>query len=162
MILVGPDERVDALRGLDLQSSLRSAVTAAMGHWGDSGVIAAVVAVISAHLLTRASQEQRLATHGFALNVNTDLSHFAGIVPCGIREHGVTSLHALGIGGGYGSVYFARFRTVQAKEILIASGAVALAAPRTQDNDVHTDFSKLNRRQRPSLASDNRRVTRLS
>ena len=35
--------------------------------------------------------------HGVALNVEPDLSHFAGIVPCGIRAHGVTSLHALGI-----------------------------------------------------------------
>jgi lipoyl(octanoyl) transferase len=35
--------------------------------------------------------------HGVALNVDPDLSHFAGIVPCGIREHGVTSLHKLGI-----------------------------------------------------------------
>jgi lipoyl(octanoyl) transferase len=35
--------------------------------------------------------------HGVALNVEPDLSHFDGIVPCGIREHGVTSLHALGI-----------------------------------------------------------------
>ncbi|CAH2603991.1 Octanoyltransferase [Rhodovastum atsumiense] len=35
--------------------------------------------------------------HGIALNVEPDLSHFGGIVPCGIREHGVTSLHALGI-----------------------------------------------------------------
>ncbi len=34
--------------------------------------------------------------HGVALNVAPDLSHFAGIVPCGIREHGVTSLAALG------------------------------------------------------------------
>jgi lipoyl(octanoyl) transferase len=34
--------------------------------------------------------------HGVALNVDPDLSHFAGIVPCGIREHGVTSLAALG------------------------------------------------------------------
>ena len=34
--------------------------------------------------------------HGIAINVNPDLSHFAGIVPCGIREHGVTSLQALG------------------------------------------------------------------
>jgi lipoyl(octanoyl) transferase len=38
--------------------------------------------------------------HGFALNVHPDLSHFAGIVPCGIREHGVTSLEALGITAG--------------------------------------------------------------
>jgi lipoyl(octanoyl) transferase len=35
--------------------------------------------------------------HGIALNVEPDLSHFGGIVPCGIAEHGVTSLHALGV-----------------------------------------------------------------
>ena len=35
--------------------------------------------------------------HGVALNVAPNLSHFGGIVPCGISEHGVTSLHALGI-----------------------------------------------------------------
>lgn len=34
--------------------------------------------------------------HGVSLNVEPDLSHFGGIVPCGIREHGVTSLAALG------------------------------------------------------------------
>ena len=34
--------------------------------------------------------------HGVALNVAPDLGHFAGIVPCGIRGHGVTSLRALG------------------------------------------------------------------
>lgn len=35
--------------------------------------------------------------HGLALNVSPDLDHFSGIVPCGIAEHGVTSLQALGI-----------------------------------------------------------------
>jgi lipoyl(octanoyl) transferase len=35
--------------------------------------------------------------HGMALNVHPDLSHFSGIIPCGIREHGVTSLAALGV-----------------------------------------------------------------
>jgi lipoyl(octanoyl) transferase len=35
--------------------------------------------------------------HGFALNVAPDLSHYAGIVPCGIAQHGVTSLERLGI-----------------------------------------------------------------
>ena len=35
--------------------------------------------------------------HGIALNVAPDLSHYAGIVPCGIRGHGVTSLAALGV-----------------------------------------------------------------
>ena len=34
--------------------------------------------------------------HGISLNVNPALDHFAGIIPCGIAEHGVTSLHALG------------------------------------------------------------------
>lgn len=35
--------------------------------------------------------------HGVALNVAPDLSHFSGIVPCGVRAHGVTSLADLGI-----------------------------------------------------------------
>lgn len=35
--------------------------------------------------------------HGFAVNLSPDLSHFTGIVPCGIDEFGVTSLADLGI-----------------------------------------------------------------
>lgn len=35
--------------------------------------------------------------HGISLNVEPDLGHFAGIVPCGISEHGVTSLVDLGV-----------------------------------------------------------------
>jgi lipoyl(octanoyl) transferase len=35
--------------------------------------------------------------HGFSLNVEPDLTHFQGIIPCGISEHGVTSLWDLGI-----------------------------------------------------------------
>ena len=34
--------------------------------------------------------------HGISLNVDPDLGHYAGIVPCGIAEHGVTSLLDLG------------------------------------------------------------------
>lgn len=34
--------------------------------------------------------------HGLSINVSPDLTHFGGIVPCGIQEHGVTSLAALG------------------------------------------------------------------
>jgi lipoyl(octanoyl) transferase len=34
--------------------------------------------------------------HGISINVEPDLSHFSGIVPCGIRDHGVTSLVDLG------------------------------------------------------------------
>lgn len=35
--------------------------------------------------------------HGVALNVDPDLSHFAGIVPCGLAQYGVTSLVDLGL-----------------------------------------------------------------
>lgn len=34
--------------------------------------------------------------HGVSLNVEPDLSHYAGIIPCGVRDHGVTSLGDLG------------------------------------------------------------------
>lgn len=56
----------------------------------------------------RAGQEAKIAAvgvrirrwvtyHGVSINLNPDLSHFGGIVPCGITEHGVTSLAALGV-----------------------------------------------------------------
>jgi lipoyl(octanoyl) transferase len=35
--------------------------------------------------------------HGLSINLAPDLSHFAGIVPCGVRQHGVTSLADLGV-----------------------------------------------------------------
>jgi len=35
--------------------------------------------------------------HGISLNVDPDLSHFDGIVPCGVSEHGITSLVDLGL-----------------------------------------------------------------
>lgn len=38
-----------------------------------------------------------ISFHGIAINVEPDLGHFAGIVPCGIRDRGVTSLVDLGL-----------------------------------------------------------------
>ncbi len=40
---------------------------------------------------------QWVSFHGLSINVDPDLSHFDGIVPCGIRGHGVTSLVDLGL-----------------------------------------------------------------
>ena len=58
--------------------------------------------------VVRGSREDKIAAlgvrirrwvtfHGVSLNIDPDLGHFSGIVPCGVREHGVTSLHDLGI-----------------------------------------------------------------
>lgn len=38
-----------------------------------------------------------VTSHGLALNVHPNLTDFSAIVPCGIQEHGVTSLHDLGV-----------------------------------------------------------------
>ncbi|MBI5669528.1 MAG: lipoyl(octanoyl) transferase LipB [Chloroflexi bacterium] len=48
------------------------------------------ICAIGVKITTRA-----VTKHGFALNLNTDLSYFSGITPCGIRDKGVTSLAAL-------------------------------------------------------------------
>ena len=52
--------------------------------------------------------------HGFALNVDPELSHFAGIVPCGLAGYGVTSLRALGVDATLDQVDAALKRTFRA------------------------------------------------
>lgn len=52
------------------------------GVWVDGEKIAA----LGVHL------SRWVTCHGFALNVNTDLAYFACVIPCGIRDHGVTSM----------------------------------------------------------------------
>jgi lipoate-protein ligase B len=54
------------------------------GVWCDGGKIAAIGVGIS----------KWVTTHGFAMNVNTDLGFFGGIIPCGINNKPVTSLQA--------------------------------------------------------------------
>src|SRR3712207_3560354 len=53
------------------------------GVWGGERKISAIGVKFSSGWIT---------SHGFALNVSTDLSWFDRITPCGIREYGVTSL----------------------------------------------------------------------
>ncbi len=57
--------------------------------------IAALGVRVTAQLITK---------HGFALNVAPDLSYFDGIIPCGIRDKGVTSLAALGVSASMDAV----------------------------------------------------------
>ncbi len=61
--------------------------------------------------VVRGGQEEKIAAigvrvrrwvtwHGVSINVEPDLSHFSGIVPCGLDGYGVTSLRALGLKAG--------------------------------------------------------------
>lgn len=69
--------------------------------------------------------------HGVALNVRPNLQDFEGIIPCGIRSHGVTSLHALGVEVGmsvvdralrrsFESVFESATREVEAPRLALA------------------------------------------
>ncbi len=54
-----------------------------------------------------------ISFHGISINVEPDLSHFDGIVPCGISQHGVTSLVDLGLPVTMGDVDVALKRTFE-------------------------------------------------
>jgi len=71
---------IRSLSGLGVASGRLSGFT---GVWVGNEKIAAIGIHLSAHGITR---------HGFSLNVNTDLGYFNRIIPCGIRDKGVTSL----------------------------------------------------------------------
>ena len=61
-----------------------------IGIWTGTGTNEAKIGAIGLRV------RRWVTLHGFSINVAPDLSHFGGIVPCGIAEYGVTSLAALG------------------------------------------------------------------
>lgn len=65
-----------------------------IGLWVGSGPAAAKIGAIGIRV------RRWVTLHGFSINVAPDLAHFGGIIPCGIREFGVTSLAALGLHDG--------------------------------------------------------------
>jgi lipoyl(octanoyl) transferase len=109
----GPGQRVAYVmldlreRGRDVKAfvvSLESWVIAALAALGVAGEIRPGRVGV---WVARGAQEDKIAAigvklrrwvsfHGISLNVAPDLDHFAGIVPCGVRDHGVTSLADLG------------------------------------------------------------------
>ena len=60
------------------------------GVWIDSAAGPNKIAAVGIHVNAKG-----ISSHGFALNVNPNLNHFSGIVPCGITDYGVTSMSAV-------------------------------------------------------------------
>ncbi|HUU12922.1 MAG TPA: lipoyl(octanoyl) transferase LipB [Terriglobia bacterium] len=76
----------EVLIGVAADLGVRAArLAGAPGVWVENEKLAALGVHVS----------RWVTSHGFALNVNTDLSHFDWIVPCGLRGKGVTSLEKL-------------------------------------------------------------------
>ncbi|HJL78824.1 MAG TPA: lipoyl(octanoyl) transferase LipB [Candidatus Marinimicrobia bacterium] len=73
---------IDTLNLYGLEASRKDGLT---GVWIGDEKIAALGVRIS----------RWVTMHGFALNVNTDLNYYDGIIPCGILEYGVTSMEKL-------------------------------------------------------------------
>jgi len=76
------DVIIDTLDHYGIAASRKEGLT---GVWVNDEKIAALGVRIS----------RWVTMHGFALNVNTDLHYYAGIIPCGIFEYGVTSMQKI-------------------------------------------------------------------
>jgi lipoyl(octanoyl) transferase len=117
----GPGQRVAYVmldlnaRGRDVRGFVRGLEAWLIGTLADFGVEAGVrdgrVGVWVERSGPGWSREDKIAAigvkvrkwvsfHGISLNIEPDLGHFDGIVPCGIAEHGVTSLLDLGVIAG--------------------------------------------------------------
>ena len=111
----GPGQRVVYVivdlerRGRDIRQFVHSLEDWVIGALADLGVVARRVPERIGIWVDDGGQEAKVGAigvrvrrwvtmHGFAVNHDPDLSHFTGIVPCGIAEFPVTSLARLGIG----------------------------------------------------------------
>ncbi|MCL6250880.1 lipoyl(octanoyl) transferase LipB [Altererythrobacter sp. KTW20L] len=111
----GPGQRVTyvlldlAKRGGDVRRfvhGLESWVIATLGNFGvESWAVPDRVGIWTRDIDGREAKigaigvrvRRWVTMHGFAVNLSPDLTHFTGIVPCGIAEYGVTSMERLGI-----------------------------------------------------------------
>ncbi|MAT96535.1 MAG: lipoyl(octanoyl) transferase [Anaerolineaceae bacterium] len=78
---------IQTLAGFDIKGWRYKGYT---GVWVDSPRGPEKIAAIGIRVNTKG-----ISSHGFALNVQPDLNHFSHIIPCGIQEHGVTSMSAV-------------------------------------------------------------------
>jgi lipoyl(octanoyl) transferase len=79
---------IEALKDLGVKGERREG---RVGIWVQRGPREDKIAALGVRI------KRWVTFHGVALNVDPDLSHFSGIVPCGVKAHGVTSLADLGI-----------------------------------------------------------------
>ena len=111
----GPGQRVTYVlldlkrRGRDARAfvhALESWVIAALGDFGvDAWAVPDRIGIWTMDVDGREAKigaigvriRRWVTMHGFAVNLDPDLSHFSGIVPCGIADFGVTSLARLGV-----------------------------------------------------------------
>ncbi|MCM8557144.1 lipoyl(octanoyl) transferase LipB [Sphingomicrobium sediminis] len=82
---------IDALAELGVEARREEG---RIGIWTGSGDQEAKIGAIGVRV------KRWVTLHGFSINVAPDLSHFGGIVPCGIADFGVTSLAHLGLDAG--------------------------------------------------------------
>jgi lipoyl(octanoyl) transferase len=78
---------IATLKGVDVEGHTIEGRT---GVWVGVGEAAKKIAAIGVRV------RHGVSYHGISLNLNPDLSHYAGIIPCGISDAGVTSLKMLG------------------------------------------------------------------
>lgn len=79
---------IEALAGLGIAARREPG---RIGIWTGEGSEEAKIGAIGVRV------RRWVTMHGFSINVAPDLSHFGGIVPCGIAEFGVTSVERLGL-----------------------------------------------------------------
>lgn len=111
----GPGQRIAYVmldlnrRGRDLHAfvtGLEDWIIAALAHFGVQGERRS--GRVGVWVARPGGREDKIAAigvrirrwvsfHGISINLDPDLGHYAGIVPCGIHEHGVTSLRDLGM-----------------------------------------------------------------
>jgi lipoyl(octanoyl) transferase len=113
----GPGQRVVYLmldldrRGRDIRAYVRGLESWVIAALAKLGVAAERREGCVGIWVVREDREEKIAAigvrvrrwvtyHGVAINVDPDLGHYAGIVPCGIKDRGVTSLKALGVAAG--------------------------------------------------------------
>jgi lipoyl(octanoyl) transferase len=78
---------IDTLEGLGISAHR---APGRIGIWVGDGAAEAKIGALGVRV------KRWVTLHGFALNISPDLSHFSGIVPCGIAEFGVTSVAGQG------------------------------------------------------------------